>query len=137
MDSPKLCTQEVSGWRRLNCSRCLMVFYICPPCWRGQRYCSIACQSHCKRSQHRKAQKKYSQTVGFKEDRKLYQRQYRKLPIANQGSLSLDGPIEKLLPVNQKSFVTDPSSTIFKKPVIEEKLQRTCLFCGRIWSGDG
>ncbi len=136
MDSPKLCEINDLGWRNVSCSLCLFRFVICPSCWRGQRYCSNKCKEYCKRVQHRKSQKKYSETLGFKDDRKLYQKQYREILKQRQCA-----PSENLSMTTQLKYsapnVTDPTSMNSKILVTGDLLQQVCHFCHRIWSGDG
>ena len=59
---------------------CHTIFYICPGCYRGQRYCSEECRIHVRRSQHRDASATYQQTEAGREN-------HRRCQHAWQGAL--------------------------------------------------
>lgn len=131
MDEPKHCSGVKEFWRVRHCARCQLWFVICPPCWRGQKYCSIRCQQIIKKVQHRKSQRKYAETPGFKEYRSEYQKQYR-LEIKN-GPHSPPSKQEH----SRAQVVTDATSNHLKTSVIEIKTRCVCHFCGRRRIEDG
>ena len=54
------------------------VFYLCPHCDRGQRYCSPHCREKSRRLQRREANRRYQQTsAGGRLDHRHRQREYR------------------------------------------------------------
>lgn len=68
---------------------CGGVFYLCPPCDRGQRYCSGRCGLKARRLQLRQANRRHQQTPEGRDDHRDRQREYRqrlKACVTDQGS---------------------------------------------------
>lgn len=63
--------------KHIKCKRCLLDFFICHSCWRGQAYCSKECRKAARREAHRKAQQKYRQTEKGKEAHRQQERRRR------------------------------------------------------------
>jgi len=68
------------------------VFYLCPHCDRGQRYCSSRCRDKSRRRQRREANRRYQQSLGLEGrlDHRQRQREYRerlKARVTDQSSL--------------------------------------------------
>ncbi len=62
---------------RIECRRCAQIFNVCRSCWRGQAYCCQKCRLTAQKEAHRKAQKKYRQTLKGKETHRLQERNRR------------------------------------------------------------
>lgn len=60
------------------CLHCLVLFFICRSCDRGQRYCSAACSASALREQRRQANRRHQQTEAGRQDHRDRQRIYRK-----------------------------------------------------------
>jgi hypothetical protein len=58
---------------------CGAVFYLCPHCDRGQRYCRPHCRDKSRRLQRREANRRYEQSLGLdgRLDHRQRQREYR------------------------------------------------------------
>ena len=77
--------------RRRACNRCDVVFWICPRCDRGQRYCSLLCRNQARRQQRRFANRRHQQSPEGRQDHRDRQREYRrrsriKARVTDQGS---------------------------------------------------
>jgi hypothetical protein len=57
---------------------CGAVFYLCPHCDRGQRYCSSRCRVKSRRRQRREANRRHQQSVEGRLDHRDRQRAYRR-----------------------------------------------------------
>jgi hypothetical protein len=68
------------------------VFYLCPHCDRGQRYCRPHCRDKSRRLQRREANRRYEQSLGLegRRDHCQRQREYRqrlRARVTDQSSL--------------------------------------------------
>jgi len=63
--------------KKIICRRCGQIFHSCQHCWRGQAYCSDACQRAAQSESHRKSQQKYRQTQKGKERHRQAERRRR------------------------------------------------------------
>ena len=63
--------------RQRSCRRCHAVFWICPHCDRGQRYCSAFCRVPARRQQRRCANRRHQQSPEGRLDHRDRQREYR------------------------------------------------------------
>jgi hypothetical protein len=74
-------------------SECRAVFYLCPRCDRGQRYCSHVCRNQARLHQHRRANHRYQNSQEAREDHRERQREYRQrrtqARVTDQSSLSI------------------------------------------------
>ena len=56
---------------------CHVVFMVCGPCDRGQRYCSQPCRASARQRQRREANRRYQKTEAGRETHRCRQRAYR------------------------------------------------------------
>ena len=74
-------------------SDCHAVFFLCPRCDRGQRYCSLTCREQARLRQRRRANRRHQQSPEGRLDHRDRQREYRQrrehARVTDQGSLSL------------------------------------------------
>jgi hypothetical protein len=77
-------------------SSCQAVFWICPHCDRGQRYCSSACRDEARLQQRRCANCRHQRSPEGRLDHRDRQREYRRrragVRVTDQGSLSILSP---------------------------------------------
>ena len=69
---------------------CGAVFYLCPHCDRGQRYCCSRCRDKSRRRQRREANRRHQQSVEGRLDHRDRQRAYRRrlqARVTDQSSL--------------------------------------------------
>ena len=69
---------------------CGAVFYLCPHCDRGQRYCSSRCREKSRRLQRRQANRRHQQSPEGRLDHRDRQREYRqrqRARVTDQSSL--------------------------------------------------
>jgi hypothetical protein len=84
--------------RQRSCRRCDAVFWICPHCDRGQRYCSAFCGVPARRQQRRRANRRHQQSPEGRADHRDRQREYRhrrrriRARVPDQGSASISSP---------------------------------------------
>lgn len=57
---------------------CRATFFLCSRCDRGQRYCSLACRRQARLHQHRRANRRYQQSLEARLDHRDRQREYRR-----------------------------------------------------------
>lgn len=108
--------------QELHCRYCRLQFYICRPCYRGQRYCSPFCRDRGYNETRRQARCRYAKSTEARLDHRDRNRRYRlrKKKITSKSTTS----------------VTDQSS-IKRRCVIFEALhasrfpQECCQACGR------
>jgi hypothetical protein len=104
---------------------CGAVFYICLPCYRGQRYCSERCRIKARRAQRREANRRYQVTEqGLKRHRER-QRAYRRRRVTDQGS-SRTPPA---LRMGEPAFSPTPAREVRDEPAIADVF--VCQCCGR------
>lgn len=65
---------------------CGAVFYVCLPCYRGQRYCSERCRIKARRAQRRAANRRYQRSEQGRARHRERQRVYRERRVTDQGS---------------------------------------------------
>jgi len=72
---------------------CRTLFFLCPSCDHGQRYCSLPCRQHARLRQRRCANRRHQQSPEGRLDPRDRQRRYRRRQIqtrvTDQGSLSI------------------------------------------------
>ena len=83
--------------RQRVCGQCYSVFWICPHCDRGQRYCNLTCRMQARRAQRRRANRRYQQSREGREDHRDRQREYRRRRrllsgVTDKGSVSPTSP---------------------------------------------
>jgi hypothetical protein len=69
--------QVVFHQGRCTASSCGAPFWICRPCYRGQRYCSDRCRLKTRREQRRAANRRHQQDTDGRLDHRDRQRAYR------------------------------------------------------------
>ena len=62
---------------RCHAQACGALFFICRPCYRGQRYCSEPCREITRREQRRAANRRHQQSPEGRLDHADHQRAYR------------------------------------------------------------
>ena len=75
--------------RRCHAPGCGVLFFICRPCYRGQRYCSGPCRQTARREQRRAANRRHQQSAEGRLDHRDRQRAYRQrraCRVTDQGS---------------------------------------------------
>ena len=110
---------------RCHARRCSALFYICRPCYRGQRYCDPACRRITRQEQCRAANRFHQQSVDGRRDHADHQRAYRQRrlvrKVMDQGSAALpaSGSIARPDPI-------EPS----RRDVVGRR-RICCAVCGR------
>jgi len=120
-------------------SECRALFFLCPHCDRGQRYCSVACRQQARLRQRRLANRRHQQSPEGRLDHRDRQRQYRQrrcqARVTDQGSLLiacsasfLHGTTEATSPDTAR-----PAAAIFPRwPENRPGVQLRCRVCGRV-----
>jgi hypothetical protein len=68
--------EKKAGYSR-KCPMCQEIFFICRPCYRGQRYCSKHCSLEGRKTLRRDSQRIYQQSELGREKHRLKQQAYR------------------------------------------------------------
>lgn len=119
--------------RMLWCGGCGERFFVCGPCYRGQRYCSEACRAPARRAQKRAARLRHQRSPAGRADHRDHQRAYRaRLALVMDHSSEAPTPMEILV-------IAEPDSG--QEPAVKERmdellyvrdgLEPQCRFCGR------
>ena len=98
-------------WRPCLGPDCHLLFMVCGPCDRGQRYCSQSCRAGARRRQRRAANQRYQQTEQGRKTHRSRQRAYRE---RRAGVRVTDQACRKITP--------PPSTAVTRRP--------GCAFCG-------
>lgn len=101
------------------CKTCLELFWVCRPCYRGQRYCSKICRSHGRRESQRRSRRKHQQSPEGKADHRDRQRSYRNRLIGRVGGFVMDQGIEQVQTLIQTSMELNSARQAF------------CICCGK------
>ena len=84
---------------QIRCRWCRCFFYVCRACWRGQAYCCDPCRLAAKRDNHRKAQRRYRQSLkGKKAHREAENRRrhgWSKKSEKNMDDATSTGPVSR------------------------------------------
>lgn len=127
------------AFRQLFCGAtgCGAMFFICSPCYRGQRYCGDECRRNSRREQRQKANRRYRQDPEVRQDhreRMRLFRQHRRQRVIDQSSIDGCG----------SGSIGEPLATETKAPAVEEAedalephrrspfIGVVCRLCGRI-----
>jgi len=75
----------------VRCHRCLALFFICQPCFRGHGYCADECREVARREQRRAANARHQRTEEGRDDHRERQRDFRnrrreRSRVTDQGS---------------------------------------------------
>lgn len=90
---------------------CGAVFYLCPHCDRGQRYCSSRCREKSRRLQRRAANRRYQQSPEGRADHRDRQREYRKRQragVTDQSSLDASPCVNLTAPPTEELLASTP-----------------------------
>jgi hypothetical protein len=115
---------------------CGAVFYLCPHCDRGQRYCSSRCRDKSRRWQRCEANRRYQQSLGLEGrlDHRQRQREYRqrlKARVTDQSSLPTS-PCVKLTAPSVPQRAEAPLAADFSPAEAEYTASGVvCQICGR------
>jgi hypothetical protein len=114
---------------------CGAVFYLCPHCDRGQRYCSFRCREKSRRLQRREANRRHQQSPEGRADHRDRQREYRKRQrarVTDQSSLR-SSPCVNLTVLPSPAPVEAPPAVGFR-PSSRAEIHAgwvVCQICGR------
>ena len=114
---------------------CSAVFYLCPPCDRGQRYCSSRCREKSRRLQRRQANRRHQQSPEGRLDHRDRQRAYRRrlqARVTDQSSLRTSPCVSlSVLPVPEQ-VEAPPAVDLRPSPGAEIPAGWVvCQICGR------
>jgi hypothetical protein len=88
---------------------CHVVFMVCGPCYRGQRYCSQPCRSGARQRQRREANRRYQKTEPGREAYRCRQRAYR---ARQTGARVTDQALRTITPTPSMSLTHRPGCAI-------------------------
>ena len=113
------------------------MFYLCPHCDRGQRYCRPHCRDKSRRLQRREANRRYHQSLGLEGrlDHRQRQREYRerlKARVTDQSSLR-SSPCVNLTAPPVPQLAAAPLAAVFFPGSDAEYAASwvICQICGR------
>ena len=119
--------------REARCGFCRGVFYLCPPCDRGQIYCSNECRVPGQRNRRRLANQRHQRTREGRRDHADRQREYRaaRKKVTDQGRPPLESSGNVCAP-EEKTEITLNSSlhTSVMKGLHEPALLRDPTLAG-------
>lgn len=126
-------TQVTAVLRQRVCGGCRAVFFICPSCDRGHRYCSPDCRDRARLQQRRCANLRHQRSVEGRLDHRDRQRQYRRrcqqVPtrVTDQASVSITSPASSECgPRDVMESLPSPQS----RPVTHPSRWLSCRICG-------
>lgn len=125
-------------FRRIFCrgSWCRRQFFICSPCYRNHRYCSIECRKLADIENRAAARRRYRESPEGKANGRDIQRRYRlrkaALARAEAQKTVMDNTTN---PQTTSGIIASPSvsasSEAQKRPFLSESGQIVCHICGR------
>jgi hypothetical protein len=113
------------------------VFYLCPHCDRGQRYCRPHCREKSRRLQRREANRRYQQSLGLdgRLDHRQRQREYRqrlKARVTDQSSIGAFPCVNLTVPPVPQSAEAPPAEDFSPGSEAEYAASAVvCQICGR------
>ena len=114
-------------------SGCHAVFWLCPHCDRGHRYCSQACRATARQQQRRSANRRHQQSQEGRLDHRDRQREYRCRQTQARVTDQPSPPIT--FPASSRCGVNDPPSPglacLPRWPESRLDLCLCCRICGR------
>jgi hypothetical protein len=138
LSSPFCASMAVPGegvlrQRVCRCKGCNAVFWICPHCDRGQRYCSGGCRVEARRHQHRAANRRYQGSPEGRLDHRERQREYRRrhgrTRVTDQSSLLILSAAPLRVVTVRSMLITRSASTDIQRWAGKPWLR--CVICGR------
>jgi len=126
--------------RQKSCLACLVVFYICRLCERGQLYCSGPCRGRGRQASNRASNRRYSESFKGKRAASNRQRKLRKqrrnnqhCTISGQDKGSNEGCRSKIVTdhtLKELKFSKGVSYKSFSLESAYQAIVRSCLRCG-------
>lgn len=95
--------------RRCRGPNCHVVFMVCVPCDRGQRYCSQSCRAGARQRQRRTANRRYQQT---EQGRKVHRHRQQAYRERRTGVRVTDQACQTITPSPSTSAVRRPACAI-------------------------
>lgn len=121
--------------RQRVCGQCYSVFWICPHCDRGQRYCNLTCRMQARRAQRRRANRRHQQSREGREDHRDRQREYRRRCRLRSGVVTDKGSASLALPGRMPSCEARTAQTAsqvgFTATFTQLPPLLICAWCGR------
>ena len=121
-------------------NRCHAIFWLCPHCDRGQRYCSLACRAHARLRQRRQANQRHQRSPEGRLDHRDRQRAYRQRRaecrvMTDQGSVSIASPASSQCEHVVAAIVVKPARNTatlrHRWPENRPGVWQCCRICGR------
>jgi hypothetical protein len=108
------------------CALCRRQTIVCPPCDRGQIYCSGTCAQQARRDRQREARRRHQATPRGRAMHAVRNRRYR----ARKRCVTDQGPVNesKNRSLPELRAINDPSGPLSSEKFIE---LRFCYHCGR------
>ena len=132
-------TSAESPFRQRFCHAqdCGALFFICPHCDRGQRYCSLACRLRSRLAQLRAARRRHQQSPEGRLDHRDRQRAFRKRkaepPSASAEKSVMDqGSKAALTFATIEPLLVSAPSTPLRQRLLSDLGWVVCHFCGRV-----
>lgn len=119
--------------RMLWCRTCGVMFFLCRPCYRGQRYCSEACRGPARRAQKSAARLRHQRSPAGRADHRDHQRAYR-ARRARVMDHSSGAPVTvEILAIDEPDSGQGPAVKERRDELLYvwEGLEPQCRFCGR------
>ena len=114
---------------------CGAVFYLCPHCDRGQRYCSSRCRDKSRRRQRREANRRHQQSMEGRLDHRDRQRAYRRrlqARVTDQSSLRTSPCVNLTAPPVPAPTQAPPAADFYPGSDAEHVANGVvCQICGR------
>jgi len=107
---------------------CKAVFYVCLPCYRGQRYCSERCRAKARRVQRREANRRYQQSEQGRWRHRERQRAYRVRLVTDQGFAKAPSMARMNAPAPERAAAREVQGEQAVTMVL------VCQCCGRLGS---
>jgi hypothetical protein len=132
-------TSSELHFRQVFChaSQCRRLFFVCSHCYRGQRYCSLACRVASRFEQLRAARRRYRQSPEGREDGRDRQRNYRRrqadLARASSEKTVMDQTPNP--PLTSGIIASPPVLAPIeaqRRPFLSVRGRIVCHFCGRV-----
>ncbi len=101
---------------------CGAVFYLCPHCDRGQRYCSSRCREKSRRLPRRQANRRHQQSPEGRLDHRDRQREYRRRQrarVTDQSSLRASPYVNLTAPPTSEPLAGAPQPDPLPRPDTE------------------